>query len=91
MNMDIPPFTIASGRPARVVGLNVVGLRRAGLSGERRRVIKRAFDILYRSGMERSRALEVVRRELSGPEVDEIVRFFETSERGVARFAREEG
>jgi UDP-N-acetylglucosamine acyltransferase len=53
---DIPPFVAAAGIN-RVIGLNVVGLRRAGLAAEERAEIKAAFHLLYESGLNVSQAL----------------------------------
>jgi UDP-N-acetylglucosamine acyltransferase len=53
---DIPPFVAAAGTN-KVVGLNSVGLRRAGLSAEERAEIKVAFRLLYASGLNISQAL----------------------------------
>jgi UDP-N-acetylglucosamine acyltransferase len=53
---DIPPFTMAAERNG-VAGLNVVGLRRAGLTAPQRAEIKEAFALLYRSGMNTTQAL----------------------------------
>lgn len=54
---DIPPFVIGAERNG-VAGLNVVGLRRAGLTAGERAEIKRAFDLLYRSGKNAAQAIE---------------------------------
>lgn len=54
---DIPPFTIAAMRNS-IIGLNVVGLRRAGFSPEERKEIKEAFKLLYKSGLNTTQALE---------------------------------
>jgi UDP-N-acetylglucosamine acyltransferase len=54
---DLPPFTLAAERNA-VFGLNVIGLRRAGFSKEQRDEIKRAFKLLYLSGLNTKQALE---------------------------------
>ena len=53
---DIPPFTTAAEING-IAGLNVVGLRRAGLSSEQRTEIKAAFSLLYRSGLNTTQAL----------------------------------
>jgi UDP-N-acetylglucosamine acyltransferase len=53
---DIPPFVAAAGIN-KVVGLNVVGLRRAGFDPEERAEIKAAFRLLYESGLNVSQAL----------------------------------
>jgi UDP-N-acetylglucosamine acyltransferase len=54
---DLPPFVVAAERNC-VFGLNVVGLRRAGLSSKDREEIKAAFKLVYLSGLNISQALE---------------------------------
>ncbi len=54
---DLPPFTLAAERNA-IFGLNVIGLRRAGFSAAERDEIKRAFKLLYLSGLNTREALE---------------------------------
>ncbi|MDQ6912046.1 MAG: acyl-ACP--UDP-N-acetylglucosamine O-acyltransferase [Verrucomicrobiota bacterium] len=54
---DIPPFLLAAERNY-VFGVNVLGLRRAGFSAEERDEIRRAFKLLYRSGLNTRQALE---------------------------------
>lgn len=59
---DIPPFVVGA-RINTVAGLNVIGLRRSGFNAEQRAEIKRAFELLYRSGKNVSQALEAARAE----------------------------
>ena len=54
---DIPPFLIAAEHNC-VFGLNTVGLRRAGFSSAQREEIKRAFKLIYLSGLNTRQALE---------------------------------
>ncbi len=76
MSQDVPPYSLVDGKPARVVGPNLVGLRRAGADGETRKALQKAFRLLYRSGIEYPRALERVASELgSFPEVSYLVEF----------------
>ena len=64
---DLPPFTV--GAEVNVIaGLNVIGLRRAGLSADQRREVKEAFDLLYRSGRNTTQALEAARERKWGAE-----------------------
>jgi len=73
---DVPPFMIAEGTPARVRGLNVVGLRRAGMSAETRNSLKSAYRLLYRSGLNLSQALDRIAEELEEtPELQYLVDF----------------
>ena len=46
LNMDVIPFMLIGGRPARHYKLNSVGLRRAGITGERYNVLSAAFRLL---------------------------------------------
>ena len=46
LNMDVIPFTLIGGRPARHYRLNTVGLKRAGITGERYNVLSAAFRLL---------------------------------------------
>ncbi len=59
---DIPPFCLAAERNL-VFGLNVIGLRRAGFSAADRAELKRAFRLLYESGLNVSQALAKARAE----------------------------
>jgi len=64
---DVPPFLVATGEN-HVAGINAVGLRRAGISAEARKDIKRAFRLLYQSGLNVSQALGAADGEQWGPE-----------------------
>jgi UDP-N-acetylglucosamine acyltransferase len=67
-------------------GLNLVGLTRRGFSPELVRQLKRAYRIVFRSGLTVPEAAARVRAEIPGvPEVERFVRFIENSTRGVCR------
>ncbi|MGQ9679057.1 MAG: acyl-ACP--UDP-N-acetylglucosamine O-acyltransferase [bacterium] len=76
VNRDIPPFVLAAGNPCRVRGLNLVGLRRAGMAQEEVEVIAELFRILYRSGLNLSQALKQIEREMLGGVADKAVEDF---------------
>jgi UDP-N-acetylglucosamine acyltransferase len=80
---DVPPYVIADGHRAEIVGLNVVGLRRNGFTQAQRSTIKRTYRILYKSGLGQAEALARLEAEEPAEEVLEIVRFFRASRRGV--------
>ncbi|OAI06588.1 acyl-ACP--UDP-N-acetylglucosamine O-acyltransferase [Methylomonas methanica] len=46
INMDVIPFMLIGGRPAKHYRLNIVGLRRAGIVGENYKVLSAAFRLL---------------------------------------------
>jgi len=84
INRDVPPFMIADGNLATVRGVNVVGLRRAGVGPAERRALREAHRLFYRSGLTPAAALERMRRELEPtPQIKELVAFLETARRGV--------
>lgn len=86
VRQDIVPFALADGHPARPKGLNVVGLRRAGMSEETVRALKRAFRGLFASGSTLAERLDRVSAAATDcPEITELVAFVRDSERGVAR------
>ncbi len=80
---DIPPYTIGDGNPARISGINSVGLRRAGFTPEVRMEIKLAYKRIYHSRENIQQALAGLEKEDQIPEVTEIIKFFRRSERGV--------
>lgn len=87
---DVPPFVIVDGHPARVSGLNSVGLSRAGISESVRHNLKKAYKILYRSGLTLTQAIAVMEQELdSCEEVEHMLRFLRNAERGICRSRRE--
>ena len=55
-SVDVPPFIMAA-RLNLAIGLNVVGLKRAGFAGEDRDELKAAFKLTYTSGLNTSQAL----------------------------------
>lgn len=82
-NKDIPPYMICGGRPGVVIGINVVGLRRAGINAEVRAEIKAAYKLLYRSGLNTSQAVAEIKQTLKSTEVKHLVSFVEASKRGI--------
>lgn len=87
---DIPPYVIADGQPARVIGLNSVGLSRAGISEDVRHDLKQAFRIIYRSGYSLSRAIEEMELQLnSSVEIENLLRFLRNADRGIMRTRRD--
>ena len=83
---DIPPYVIAGREPIAYCGLNLIGLRRRGFSNELIENIHNAYRIIYQSGKNVSEALKQVREEIPmTPEIEYIVSFIESSQRGIIR------
>ena len=84
ISLDLPPFTIARDNN-RICGLNIIGLRRAGISAAQRLELKRVYRELFRRGLTLSEALQRVRGwELAAP-AKSLVEFVAASKRGVCR------
>lgn len=83
---DAMPFALSVGNHAKCYGLNVTGMKRRGYSKEVINTLHHAFRLLLSSRLNTSQALQAIREEITGsPEVDELVRFIETSQRGVVK------
>jgi UDP-N-acetylglucosamine acyltransferase len=81
---DVPPYTIVDGVPATARGINVIGLRRAGVASDDRRLLRAAYRILYRSGLGPGHAVARIRDELPAtPYLTHLVEFIEASKRGI--------
>jgi UDP-N-acetylglucosamine acyltransferase len=84
---DCLPFVITDGHPARARGLNVIGLRRAGVGVPQVRALEQAYRLLVRSRLLLEQALEQMSA-LREPLVDEMVAFVRGSKRGFAHAHR---
>jgi UDP-N-acetylglucosamine acyltransferase len=83
---DVPPFMIADGNPAKIRGINLIGLERKGFPAENLKPIKEAFRLIYRSKLNTGQAIEAMRKELpQNEEIKEIIEFIEKTERGIIR------
>lgn len=83
---DALPYARSVGNHARCYGQNSIGLRRRGFSSEEIKRISHAFKLLLASKLNTTQAVERIKQELTGwPEIDYLVRFIETSERGVTK------
>ena len=80
---DIPPFVVQQNINC-VVGVNVVGMRRAGLSTAQIDAVRKAFHILYRQGLTLPNALARVEAEVGSVDaVAEMLTFIRHSSRGI--------
>ena len=83
---DALPFALTVGNHAKCYGLNAVGMKRRGYPRETVDALHHAFRLLLSSRLNTTQALERIRAEVADtPEVAELVRFIETSRRGVVK------
>jgi UDP-N-acetylglucosamine acyltransferase len=86
---DVPPYLLCAGRPAVARGVNVVGLRRAGVPAVVRGEIRRAYKLLYREGLSVSHALEAIERACGSAELKAFVDVVRSSSRGIIAGGRQ--
>jgi UDP-N-acetylglucosamine acyltransferase len=84
LGKDVPPYFMAAWINT-VVGLNRIGMRRAGFSHELRRTIQAAYDMIYRSNLNVAQALAELRAKFHGPEIAHLLEFIASSKRGICR------
>ena len=83
---DIPPYVLAAGNGAQPYGINVTGLRRRGFSTEAIHMLKRAYKILYKSGLRLEEAITKIEELVpEHPELDVLARFLKVEGRGIIR------
>jgi len=83
---DALPFALTVGNHAKCYGLNKVGVRRRGYSKETIAALHHAYHLLLSAKLNTTQALDQIRSDIKDvPEVDEVVQFVETSQRGVVK------
>jgi UDP-N-acetylglucosamine acyltransferase len=86
LTRDVPPFLLVEGNPARVYGLNSVGLRRAGFPPEELAELKDCYKIMYHSDKNTSQALVALKEIVKTEAGRELVAFVEAeSARGILK------
>lgn len=83
---DVPPFMLVDGNPAEVRTVNKVGLERNSVPEETQGALRQAFKILFRERLTIPNALARIENEVPAlPEVEHLVQFVRTSERGISK------
>jgi UDP-N-acetylglucosamine acyltransferase len=88
VRQDVPPFVTIDGGTTMVVGLNKVGLRRAGFATSEVMQLKAAYRLIYRSGLPWDEMLEELQREFSAGPAAEFLPFFLNNKRGFVQERR---
>ena len=91
VNKDVPPFFLYSGFDVTPIGLNLVGLKRAGFAVSDVKALKGAYKILYRSGLKLADALRKIETEIPTEHTMHLVAFIRSSKRGICREAGRRG
>jgi UDP-N-acetylglucosamine acyltransferase len=86
VSKDIPPYVMAVGNRARVYGLNAVGIKRQGFPKKELDEIKKAYQIIFRSSLKLTDAMETLKKELpDSRHAQRFMDFIKGSKRGIAR------
>jgi len=81
---DVPPYSMAVGNRAKLVGLNLVGLKRSGFPDTTLQSLRQAYELLFASGRNLKEAVAQVREDIPQiPEIQHLLKFVESSERGL--------
>ena len=83
LTLDLPPFCYATGTRAKLAGLNLVGLKRAGFKPEVIRAIKKAYMEIFVSDKTMEESIKILRSKPQVPEVMELIEFCESTKRGL--------
>lgn len=86
VSQDIPPYMMANGQRAQLHGLNIEGLKRHRFPEEAVNNLKKAYRLIFRSGLTVEKALEQLESEIqNSAEVNHLITFIKASKRGIAR------
>ena len=87
ITQDVMPFSnTTTPREAKTYGANKIGLERRGFPTETVEALNKALRLLTRSNLNTSQAIERIQEEVPQcSEVDELIRFIQSSERGVVK------
>lgn len=83
---DVPPYTMLDGNPAEPRGINTEGLKRTGFTMEQIKAVRRAYKLIYKSGLRLREAIdELEAMAQQHQEVKRLPEFLRMSERGIVR------
>jgi UDP-N-acetylglucosamine acyltransferase len=85
---DVPPFMMIDGISGDIVGLNMVGLKRNGFSGQQINELKAAYRIIYRSGLPWKEMLQQLAQEAAEGPAQTLAEFFQGGTRGFSQERR---
>lgn len=88
VTQDVAPYCLVQGDRARLISLNQVGLRRAGLAAAEVRALKRAYRALFLNSVPMTERIAALEAEVSDERVLRLIDFVRTSRRGVVSVPR---
>ena len=86
VNQSIPPYVTVAGEKAKAKGINSEGLKRRGFTAEQVQQVRRAYKVLYRSGLRLEEAREkLAEMAADHEEVQPLIEFLDTTEKSFIR------
>ncbi len=86
VSLDIPPYVSAAGNHATLYGLNLIGLKRRGFGEEAISNIKKAYKLIFRSGLTLEESIKKTSAEIpDAKEVRHLLNFIRGTRRGITR------
>jgi UDP-N-acetylglucosamine acyltransferase len=87
VSQDVPPYMMAAGDRAKLYGLNSVGLKRHQFSEQEIKALKKAYRIIFRSGLTLEKAMKAVKEDdiFQISRVQHLLQFIQHSKRGICR------
>ncbi|MBI4399037.1 MAG: acyl-ACP--UDP-N-acetylglucosamine O-acyltransferase [Candidatus Omnitrophica bacterium] len=83
---NVPPFMMVDGHPAKAYGLNGVGMERNHVPGEERSYLKKAFKIIFRSGLALKNAIHKIEESIpQTPAIVILLEFLKKSDHGICK------
>ena len=83
---DVLPYSLVEGYPAKLIGLNSVGLRRGGFSPETRSTLKNALKIIKDPELNTTQAMKKIEEEIEKKdEIRYLINFIKKSSRGITK------
>jgi UDP-N-acetylglucosamine acyltransferase len=84
--LDVPPYVSAAGNRAKLYGLNLIGLKRRGFGDATLNHMKKAYKIIFRSGLMLEEAIKETSAEMPDvKEVQNLIHFIQGTKRGIMR------
>jgi UDP-N-acetylglucosamine acyltransferase len=89
VTQDVPPYVMVEGAaPLQVIGLNKVGLRRSGYTGEQMQQLKQAYRVIYREGLRWSEVLTILQSDFNTGPAAAFYEFLKSGKRGFTQERR---
>lgn len=79
IDRDVPPYMLVEGNPSHVRSLNLIALKRNNFDNEEISLLKKAYKILYRSGLTINKALQELEPLCDNEHINHLIKFMQSS------------